>query len=152
MYGKGLSEMVWMDLSVNNATQIKDFYQKVLNWQSEPISMEDNGDIYTDFVMSSPLTNKKESQAKTIDESSNPQDNTTETASFVTGICHAKGDNADMPSAWLPYFLVDNIELAVDKVEQNGGSLVTKIKMMGTDSYVVIKDPAGALSALYQKG
>ena len=32
-------EMAWIDLSVKNATEVKDFYQKVIGWQAEEISM-----------------------------------------------------------------------------------------------------------------
>lgn len=56
-----------------------------------------------------------------------------------------------MPAAWLPYFLVADVELAAAKVQAEGGELVSEIKSIGDDKYVVIKDPAGAQSALYQK-
>jgi len=34
MYGNNIGDLAWMDLSVPNAEQVKDFYQKVLGWQS----------------------------------------------------------------------------------------------------------------------
>jgi predicted enzyme related to lactoylglutathione lyase len=73
-------------------------------------------------------------------------------AMFVTGICHAKGANKDIPAVWLPYFLVANIDEAIVKVNSLKGSLLTEVKSMGADRYIVIKDPAGASCALYQKG
>ena len=137
MYGNKISDMAWMDLSVPNAEQVKDFYQKVLGWQSEAVNMSCGGEAYADFAMRS----KHGGSSK---ESST--DN-----SFVTGVCHAKGANEDMPAVWLPYFLVTDIEVAVTRVKNEGGELVTKIKAMGEDKYVVIKDPSGAQCALYQK-
>jgi len=136
MYSNQLGDMAWMDLSVPNAEQVKHFYQQVLGWQSETVNMSSGDEKYVDFAMSS---QDNEASAET---SSN---------SFVTGICHAKGANEDMPAAWLPYFLVADIELAVAVVQTEGGELVTKIKTMGADKYVVVKDPSGAQCALYQK-
>ena len=124
---KKIGEMVWLDLTVQDADNIKGFYQLVIGWQSEEVAM-DNGQ-YSDYSMN--LANNNEG---------------------VTGICHAKGANADMPAAWLPYFLVANINDSVAQVTNQGGQLMTPIKLMGADKYVVIKDPAGAMCALYQKG
>lgn len=118
-----IGHMAWLDLSVNNADEVKSFYQDVVGWQSSEVSMGD----YNDYAM---LTNEGEA---------------------VAGICHAKGCNIDIPPAWLPYFLVDNIEQAAQAVQDKGGSMVTEIKSMGDDKYAVIKDPAGAVCAIYQK-
>jgi len=91
---------------------------------------------YVDFAMNS-------HDSKAVEETSSNN--------FVTGVCHAKGSNSDMPAVWLPYFLVADIELAVTIVQTEGGQLTTKIRTMGDDKFVVIKDPAGAQCALYQK-
>ena len=120
-----VGDMAWLDLSVNNATEVKDFYQHVIGWKTEEISMGD----YNDYAMLSPIT-----------------------GDAVSGICHAQGVNNDLPAAWLPYFLVENIEQAVAQVTTNNGQLLTEIKSMGADKYAVIKDPAGAVCAIYQKG
>lgn len=116
--------MAWLDLSVTNADEVKDFYQKVVGWQDIAVDMGD----YQDYAM------------KPAD-SEEP----------VAGICHAKGCNIDVPPAWLPYFLVENIETAVSDVKQLGGEMVTEVKSMGKDKYAMIKDPGGAVCALYQK-
>lgn len=125
MSENNFGEMVWMDLTVPEASKVSNFYHKVLGWSSVDVPM--NKGEYNDFAMSSP--NEK----------------------TVTGICHAKGPNADMPAVWLPYFLVEDIEQAVETVIGQGGSLATEIKSMGDDKYTVIKDPSGAMCALYQK-
>jgi len=119
-----LGEMAWLDISVKNATEVKSFYQSVIGWKSEPVSMGD----YDDFTMMSAISNEA-----------------------VSGICHATGANADLPPMWLPYFLVADVDTSVEQVLAKGGELVTKIKSMGNDRYVVIKDPAGACCALYQR-
>ncbi len=120
-----IGQMAWMDLTVNNAEQVKDFYQNVIGWKTEKVSMA--GGEYNDFSM----------MLASGDD-------------VVTGICHAKGVNKDMPAAWLPYFLIADIDDSVAQVEQQGGELMTQIKSMGSDKFVVIKDPSGAVCALYQ--
>lgn len=142
MYGNKLGEMAWMDLSVPDANHIKDFYQQVLGWQSEAIAMTAQDEKYNDFVMSTPSNKEQIANAGDGDSS----------AGFATGICHAKGTNANIPATWLPYFLVADIEHAAIKVKEHGGKLVTEIKSMGADQYVIIEDPAGAHCALYHKG
>ena len=120
-----IGEMAWLDLTVNNASEVKDFYQQVVGWQVDEISMGD----HNDYAMKSPVT-----------------------GDAVSGICHSQGVNADMPAAWLPYFLVASLDESVASVTALGGVLLTKVKQVGQDQYVVVKDPAGAVCALYQKG
>jgi predicted enzyme related to lactoylglutathione lyase len=115
--------MAWMDLTVPNAEQVKNFYQQVVGWEVEEVSMGD----YNDYSMNSPIDKKA-----------------------ITGICHAKGPNADIPASWMPYFIVDDLDASIKSVENQGGEILTTIKSMGdTDRYVFIKDPAGAMCALY---
>lgn len=119
-----IGTMAWLDLSVSNAAEIKSFYQDVIGWNSENIAMGD----YDDYAMLEPKNNEA-----------------------VAGVCHAQGVNKNFPPAWLPYFLVADIEASVTAVQANGGVLVTEVKAMGSDKYAVIKDPAGAVCAIYQK-
>lgn len=117
-----IGEMAWIDLTVKDAPKVRDFYQNVVGWKPEAVSMGD----YDDFAMNSP-----------------------ETGEAVTGVCHAQGENADLPPVWMPYFLVADLDKSVEQVTSQGGELVTKIKAMGQHRYVIIKDPAGAYCALY---
>jgi len=119
-----IGTMAWLDISVDNAPEVKSFYEDVIGWKSENIAMGD----YHDYAMLEPTNNEA-----------------------VAGICHAKGVNKDLPPAWLPYFLVADIEASLHAVLANGGKLITEIKFMGSDKYAVIKDPAGAACAIYQK-
>lgn len=70
----------------------------------------------------------------------------------VSGICHSQGVNADMPAAWLPYFLVSNITDSIESVIILGGELLTDVKEAGKDKYVVVKDPSGAVCVYTKKG
>ena len=114
-------EISWTDLTVEQAEQIRDFYQAVVGWTPEALSMG----TYSDFVMNA---------------------NGTGTA----GICHARGSNADLPPVWLIYITVDDLDHSLDECERLGGSLVSAPRSYGGGRYCVIKDPAGAVCALYQ--
>ncbi|MGB2740048.1 MAG: VOC family protein [Cognaticolwellia sp.] len=119
-----IGTMAWLDLSVGDAKNVKSFYEDVIGWKSENISMGE----YDDYAMLEPNNNEA-----------------------VAGVCHAQGVNKALPPAWLPYFLVADIDASIKAVLEKGGALVTDIKTMGSDKYAVIKDPAGAACAIYQK-
>ena len=70
---------VWFDLTVPDAEQVRDFYASVIGWESEPMDMGD----YADYVMKAPGG-----------------------AQGVAGICHTRGENADLPAQWLNYVVV----------------------------------------------
>jgi predicted enzyme related to lactoylglutathione lyase len=71
----------------------------------------------------------------------------------VAGICHAQGVNADLPPVWLIYILVEDLEDSLAACVAGGGQVLLGPKAMGPGSaYAVIKDLAGAVSALYQVG
>ena len=114
----------WVDLTVDNADEVKSFYESVVGWKSTPLSMG----TYDDFVMSS-----------------------SETDTPVSGICFAKGNNANIPPQWLIYVNVSDILASVDACKAGGGKLVTPIRTMeGQGKYCVIQDPAGACMALFE--
>jgi predicted enzyme related to lactoylglutathione lyase len=111
----------WQDLTVADAEAVRDFYQAVVGWAPESLPMGG----YSDFVMSSEGTP-------------------------VAGICHARGANADLPPVWLIYITVEDLDHSLDECQRVGGSLVSAPRSYGGGRYCVIKDPAGALCALYQ--
>jgi predicted enzyme related to lactoylglutathione lyase len=69
----------------------------------------------------------------------------------VAGICHKRGGNADIPTQWMPYFIVADIQDSLQAVKQRGGEAITAVKSFGDSQFVIIKDPAGAVCALYQE-
>ena len=117
-----LGNFVWVDLTVEDASTVRDFYQKVIGWEPSPVSMGD----YDDYCMA-----PKGSEA-------------------VAGICHAKGPNASIPPAWLVYVVVDDVNRSVEECRGLGGEvLVGPMAYGGQGHYCIIKDPAGAVLALY---
>lgn len=115
----------WIDLTVDNADEVRDFYSNVTGWNNAPVEMDD----YNDYCMLPP-------------SSENP----------VTGICHARGDNKDLPKGWMIYIVVEDIEKSAEAVKQNGGELLTEIRNYGErGKFCYIKDPSGSACALYQE-
>lgn len=118
--------IAWRDLTVIDAEGIRDFYKNVVGWSSDPVSMGE----YSDFNM---LPSGGEEPA--------------------AGICHAKGANVDLPPVWLVYIVVEDLEKSLEACTEGGGEILLGPKGMGPGSaYAIIRDPAGAVSALYQVG
>jgi len=115
----------WTDLTVTNAEEIRDFYARVVGWGTEPVAM----DGYSDFTMVAPGT-----------------------GDGVAGVCHARGSNAGLPAQWLIYVFVEDIAKSIEQCRALGGEVLAGPKNMGSASYCVIRDPAGAVCALYQPG
>lgn len=119
---KSIGSIGWIDLTVNNASEVKDFYAEVIGWKPEGLSMGD----YEDFNM-------------TID--GEPK----------TGICHKKGPNANIPSQWMIYINVADMSASTQAVEKLGGKLLSEIKSMGGyGKFCIIEDPAGAVCTLFE--
>ena len=69
----------------------------------------------------------------------------------VAGICHARGQNADMHAMWLVYIAVRDLEASIECCLAKGGKLRCPIRDMGSQGrFCVIEDPAGAVAGLYQ--
>ena len=114
----------WTDLTVDNASEVRDFYKEVVGFGSAPVNMGD----YDDFNMVSPTDGQ-------------PQ----------VGVCHARGANKDIPPVWIVYFMIEDMDASVKALQQKGGQVLVGPKAMGNDRYAIIKDPAGAVCGLYQQ-
>ena len=116
--------IVWTDLTVAQAEQVRDFYGSVVGWTHEPVSMGS----YNDFSMVPPGT-----------------------SSPVAGICHARGMNEHLPPVWLLYLAVANLQESLECCRQLGGAVLAEPRAVGNQGrYAVIRDPAGAVVALYE--
>lgn len=113
----------WHDLTVPDAERVRDFYQAVVGWSPSPVSMGD----YSDFNMTPP-------------GGGDP----------VAGICHARGANAALPPQWILYFVVADLDRSIAACLQRGGQLLAPAQKAGAGEYCMIRDPAGAVCALYQ--
>jgi uncharacterized protein len=115
----------WIDLTVANAVEVRDFYQAVTGWSAKEVPMAG----YSDFCML-PAAD----------------------AAPIAGICHARGPNADIPPQWLIYITVADIDASIARAVERGGTVVVGPKALGSSRFCVIRDPAGAIAGLYQAG
>jgi predicted enzyme related to lactoylglutathione lyase len=119
-----VGSVAWVDLTVPEAESLRDFYRDVTGWKPKPVTMGD----YSDYTMNTPGGDRP-----------------------VTGVCHARGDNADLPAQWLIYIVVANLDASIARCVELGGKVVAGPKSMGPQArFCVIQDPAGAVAALYQ--
>ncbi len=119
-----IGSIEWRDLTVENAEQVSEFYQQVIGWRRESVSMGD----YSDFNMTL------------------PNDDQT-----VAGVCHARGGNANLPAQWMMYVRVADVKQSAEKVVELGGKVLSEPSSYAGDTYYVIQDPAGAVMTLFSK-
>jgi predicted enzyme related to lactoylglutathione lyase len=119
-----IGSIAWHDLTVPDASATRDFYRHVVGWSADPLEMGG----YSDYCMKPPA------------------------GEVAAGICHARGTNANIPPVWLMYIIVANLDTSLAQVRALGGTVVVGPKSMGDNQYAVIRDPAGAVVALYQAG
>jgi predicted enzyme related to lactoylglutathione lyase len=67
----------------------------------------------------------------------------------TAGICHARGLNGDLPAQWLIYIVVEDVERSAAACVELGGQVLVAPRDMAGGRYCVIRDPAGAVCALY---
>ena len=115
-------QIQWRDLTVEDASEVASFYEQVVGWTRDPVSMGD----YDDFGM------------KTAD------------GEVVAGICHSNGPNRDLPAMWLPYINVEDLETRIKTCEQLGGKLIDGPRKAGGGMMAIIQDPVGAVVGLYE--
>lgn len=117
---KPLGSIVWTDLTVPNATSLTTFYEKVVGWNTQPLSQGN----YDDYVM------------------------TTNVEGGATGICHARGNNSNVPPQWMIYISVEDIAQSIEACKSAGGQVLDGPRKVSGEDFAVIQDPAGAVFAI----
>jgi len=114
----------WVDLTVPNAGEVRDFYAQVVGWKPQGLDMGG----YEDFVMAAP-----------------------DSGEGRAGICHARGGNAGVPPVWLVYLIVEDLDASAARCVELGGKVLAPARSAGPSGrFCVIQDPAGAVVALFQ--
>ncbi len=117
-----VGDIVWHDLTIENAEEVKDFYAQVVGWQPEAASMGE----YDDYNMNKP-----------------------ESGDCAAGVCHARGGNSGLPAQWLMYVKVADADKSAAQCVALGGKVLAGPTTMGGDTYYTIEDPAGAAMAIF---
>ena len=113
----------WVDLTVPNAAEVRDFYAAVVGWTVQDVKMGE----YSDFTMRSAA------------------------GEAVAGVCHARGSNTGLPAQWLVYVSVPDLDASLKACVAKGGNVYRPRASMGSYGDVaVIQDPAGAVMAVIQ--
>lgn len=117
-----IGKIGWIDMTVDDATGVRDFYKTVVGYETDEVDMGG----YSDYVMKIPG------------------------GEGVSGICHARGSNADLPSGWLIYIIVEDAAASAERCIANGGKLLLEPRGLAGGQFCVIEDPAGSVAGLYQ--
>ena len=93
----GSGRIAWLDLTVPDATEARDFYRAVVEWSSSDVEMRDASGRYTDYALGTPG------------------------GVAVAGACHARGVNGDLPPVWLMCLPVVYVEESLSRSREEGG-------------------------------
>lgn len=126
MSDKKIGRVAWMDLTIDDATKVSEFYSKVVGWDIQGFDMGG----YNDYCMNDP-----------------------ETGETLAGVCNAKGSNAGIPPVWMMYIGVEDLNSSLKTVTEQGGKILGDKRADGKGGhYQMIQDPAGAYLTLWQQG
>ncbi len=116
-----IGRIEWMDLTVDDASHVRNFYTSVVGWSSSEVDMGS----YSDFNLNLPGTEDT-----------------------IAGVCHSRSSNDNIPSQWLIYVRVESVADSAERCKKMGGEVLDGPRRMGGSNFCVIKDPAGAVMAL----
>lgn len=118
-----VGEFVWNELATANVQGAKDFYSKVFGWE------------FTD--------KKVDDMTYTMIRKGNKE---------FGGIWAIPAElQNQIPSHWIGYILVENVERSLEMARQNGATVVKPVQRAGEMGlFAIIKDPTGAHVALWQ--
>jgi uncharacterized protein len=123
--GEPVGRIAWLDLTVPDASTIRDFYREVVGWSVHDVEMKDGGERYADYAM--------------LGENGKP----------AGGVCHARGVNRGLPPVWLLYLPVGDFDESLRRVEEEGGKILKETRGgEGGFTYAVIQDPVGVCVVL----
>ncbi len=120
-----LGDGSWHELMTTDAPAAMKFYQDVFGWQ--PSEAMDMGEMGTYQMFNRPH-------------------------GMIGGIMNKPKELAHVPPNWGIYFLVPEINAAVDRVKANGGTILNgPMEVPGGDWVVTAMDPQGAAFSLHAK-
>jgi predicted enzyme related to lactoylglutathione lyase len=125
MHDNAPGHIRWIDLTVKEAPRLREFYEAVVGWKSDPV----NTGHYEDWNLTPEGAGEEP----------------------VAGVCHARGSNEGLPPVWLIYITVADLAESMENCKELGGKVVFGPKNYGTEGrWCVIQDPAGAYAALFE--
>jgi predicted enzyme related to lactoylglutathione lyase len=118
-------EASWLELMTTDAPAAMKFYEQIFGWKpSDAMDMGEDGKYQ--------MFNR------------GPR--------MIGGMMNKPKQMAAMPSAWAIYFLVPDINAAVERIKANGGTILNgPMEVPGGDMIVNAQDPQGAFVSLHAK-
>ena len=115
-------EFSWIELTTDDTGAAKGFYAELFGWSFDELPM-DNGGVYSMFQPA---------------------------AGGPGGGIMAK-PMPEVPTAWMPYVLTEDLEASVKRVEELGGSVIMgPTPVPGHGIFAVIADPTGGVIGLWK--
>jgi len=117
--------LVWNELMTHDTNAATKFYSNLFNWKANVNDMP-NGTQYTAFI-------------NTINDR------------YVGGMMAMPDHLTDVPSSWGIYFMVEDCDATVKRVEELGGKTVLPARdIPGMGRFAVVQDPQGGIfSVMY---
>ncbi len=120
-----IGSVLWVDLTAPDAEALRGFYTRVVGLRSEPVDMGGDDDF-------KPCSADGTRHA---------------------GVCWKRKANAALPTQWLIDFRVADLDASLASCRASVGEELRDATERGRDGrYVAIRDPAGAVAALFQAG
>ena len=112
----------WHELMTSDVAGTKRFYSSMFGWEASDVEMMP-GFNYTIFRRA---------------------------GREVAGLMGVGPEHGDMPSGWVVYIAVDDVDAASEKAERLGGEVIVPAHDIPVGRWAMIKDPAGAVLCLYR--
>lgn len=116
--------IAWLDLTVDNADAMRDFYKEVVGWSVHTVEMKDSDTPYANYRMVG------------------------SDGSDAAGIYYARGSNQGLPPVWLIHLPVGDLAESLQRVREQGGTVIKETATDADHAYAVIRDPLGICLAL----
>jgi len=114
--------LCWADLNTTDPKRASDFYSGLFGWQFAKGENDDSGYLH--------IKNGEH---------------------FIGGMPPAKHLQPGVPSHWLAYFQVDDVDGTANKAKEMGGRLyLPPMSMEGVGRFSIIADPQGAAFAIFK--
>ena len=117
-----IGAVLWQDLTLDHADQVRQFSQMVIGWTSSEQSM----DQFNNYN----IQNDK--------------------SDIVAGICNNKGINHGVHPQWIIYEKVLNISDSITQGIATGGLLMHGPRMMEKNNFTIISDSAEAVLGIME--
>jgi predicted enzyme related to lactoylglutathione lyase len=111
----------WAELNARGVDRAIPFYEKLFGWTHETSEAGGGIPAYTSFSAD---------------------------GGQVAGACEARDVPAEVPSFWMIYFNVDDVDAAAQMVQEAGGSVSVQPQDMPGGRFSIVSDPQGATFGL----